>query len=96
MKLTVKEGDWMHDSLYTLVKRSRTDNDSLGSVIELFSPKIDHSLRQTKPQYREDLSQELKIKLLDCIRNYEVDNVPGYFQMIDFLEGKVTQYYEDK
>jgi hypothetical protein len=84
----------MNESLYTLVKRSRTDNSSLVSVIELFSPKIDHSLKQTKEQYREDLSQELKIKLLDCIRNYEVDNVPGYFQMIEILEGKETPYYE--
>ena len=81
----------MSESLYTLVKQSRTDNDSLVCVINLFSPKIDHSLKQTKLQFREDLSQELKIKLLDCIRNYEVENIPGYFQMIELLEGKRNQ-----
>ena len=78
----------MGESLYTLVKQSKTDDHSLVTVIELFAPKIHHSLMQTTYQYREDLSQELKLKLLDCIRNYEVDNVPGYFQMIDLLEGK--------
>ncbi|MDX1805795.1 helix-turn-helix domain-containing protein [Paenisporosarcina macmurdoensis] len=84
----------MSESLYTLVKQSKTDNNSLEIVIELFSPKIDRSLQQTKWQYREDLSQELKIKLLDCIRNYEVENTPGYFQMLDILEEKGIQYYQ--
>lgn len=78
----------MNESLYTLVKKSRTDDHSLVIVIDLFSPKINHSLKQTNVQNREDLSQELKIKLLECIRNYEVDHIPGYFQMIDFLEEK--------
>ncbi|WP_075618776.1 helix-turn-helix domain-containing protein [Paenisporosarcina indica] len=81
----------MIESLYTLVKQSRTDNNSLVCVIDIFSPKIDHSLKQTKQQFREDLSQELKIKLLDCIRNYEVDNIPGYFQMIELLEGRIEK-----
>lgn len=82
----------MNESLYTLVKQSRADNNSLVIVLDLFAPKIYRSLLQTKRQEREDLSQELKMKLLDCIRNYEVDNIPGYFQMIDSLEGKRTQY----
>jgi hypothetical protein len=76
----------LNDSLYTLVKQSRTDNNSLEIVINLFSPKIDRSLQLTKQQNREDLSQELKTKLLVYIRNYDVDNTPGYFQMIDLLE----------
>ncbi|MFX3673429.1 MAG: helix-turn-helix domain-containing protein [Paenisporosarcina sp.] len=81
------------ESLLTLVKQSRTDNHSLVKVIELFSPKIDYSLHQTKMQYREDLSQDLKMKLLVCIRNYEVENIPGYFQMIDLLDTQQTQTY---
>lgn len=84
----------MSESLFTLVKQSRTDNDSLAIVIDLFAPKIDRSLHQTNWQHREDLSQELKIKLLECIRNYEVDNIPRYFQMLDLLEGQDTQYYD--
>ncbi|MEZ2658935.1 helix-turn-helix domain-containing protein [Aneurinibacillus aneurinilyticus] len=84
----------MKENLYTLVKQSRFDNDSLEKVIDLFSPKIDQSLKQTKLQNREDLSQELKIKLLDCIRNYDVDNTPGYFQMLALLERKEGLYHE--
>lgn len=82
----------MNESLYTLVKQARSDNNSLVIILDLFAPKIGRSLLQTKRQEREDLSQELKIKLLDCIRNYEVDNIPGYFQMIDLLEGKKSQF----
>ncbi|ERI07367.1 helix-turn-helix domain-containing protein [Aneurinibacillus aneurinilyticus] len=84
----------MKENLYTLVKQSRFDNDSLEKVIDLFSPKIDQSLKQTKLQNREDLSQELKIKLLDCIRNYDVDNTLGYFQMLALLERKEGLYHE--
>jgi DNA-directed RNA polymerase specialized sigma subunit len=82
----------MTESLLTLVKQSKADNNSLVIVLNLFAPKISRSLQQTKRQYREDLSQELQIKLLDCIRNYEVDNIPGYFQMMDLLERKRTPY----
>jgi len=81
------------ESLFTLVKQSRTDNHSLVKVIDLFSPKIDHSLHQTNQQYREDLAQDLKMKLLVCIRNYDVENIPGYFQMIEFLDTHQTQTY---
>lgn len=58
----------MRDSLYTLVKRSKTDVQSMNRVIEMFSPKILSSLNQTNHQDREDLSQEIKMKLLLCIK----------------------------
>lgn len=76
----------MKDSLYTLVRQSKTDDNSLNTVIELFSPKIISSLNQTSQQDREDLSQEIKMKLLFCIKNYDVENIPGYFQMIEQLK----------
>ncbi|ESU34090.1 hypothetical protein G3A_02910 [Bacillus sp. 17376] len=76
----------MKDSLYTLVRQSKTDDNSLNTVIELFSPKIISSLNQTSQQDREDLSQEIKMKLLFCIKNYDVESIPGYFQMIEQLK----------
>lgn len=76
----------MRDSLYTLVKRSKTDVQSMNRVIEMFSPKILSSLNQTNHQDREDLSQEIKMKLLLCIKNFDVENTPGYFQMMEQLK----------
>ncbi|QED47001.1 helix-turn-helix domain-containing protein [Cytobacillus dafuensis] len=76
----------MRDSLYTLVKRSKTDVQSMNRVIETFSPKILSSLNQTNHQDREDLSQEIKMKLLLCIKNFDVENTPGYFQMMEQLK----------
>ncbi|RBP86542.1 helix-turn-helix protein [Cytobacillus firmus] len=82
----------MRDSLYTLVKRSKTDVQSMNRVIEMFSPKILSSLNQTNHQDREDLSQEIKMKLLLCIKNFDVENTPGYFQVMEQLkERDVTQ-----
>ncbi len=83
----------MKDSLFTLVKQSRTDNHSLVKVIDLFSPKINRSLQQTTEQHREDLSQDLKIKLLVWIRNYDVENTPGFYEMIELIARKQTQYF---
>ncbi|KZE50968.1 hypothetical protein [Rossellomorea marisflavi] len=73
----------MNSSLYKLVRKAKTDNHSLNKVIELFFPRIFSSLNQTNWQDREDLSQELKIKLLVLIRNYDLESVPCYFQMIE-------------
>ena len=47
----------MRDSLYTLVKRSKTDVQSMNRDIDMISPKILSSLNQTNHQDREDLSK---------------------------------------
>lgn len=83
----------MKDSLFTLVKQSQTDNHSLLKVIDLFSPKINRSLQQTSQQNREDLAQDLKIKLLIWIRNYDVETTPGFYEMIELITNKQTQYF---
>lgn len=83
----------MKDSLFTLVKQSQTDNHSLLKVIDLFSPKINRSLQQTSQQNREDLAQDLKIKLLIWIRNYDVESTPGFYEMIELIANKQTQYF---
>jgi len=83
----------MKDSLFTLVKQSQTDNHSLLKVIDLFSPKIHRSLQQTSLQNREDLAQDLKIKLLVWIKNYDVETTPGFYEMIELIANKPTQYF---
>lgn len=75
----------MTENLYALAIDSKHNKDSLNKIIEMFAPKIHQSLRQTQPQNREDLSQEIKIKLLNCIQEYDVEKTPGYFEMLDLL-----------
>lgn len=74
--------------LYVLTKQAKSNDCSLLKIINLFTPKINKSLSQTNYQNREDLSQEIKLKLIDDVRNYDVDSVPGFFQMLEQLEKK--------
>lgn len=73
----------MSNNFTRLVSQSKHDNDALLKIIHLFTPKIESVLRHTKDQNREDLSQELKLKLISTIKNYEVDNIPGFFDIIE-------------
>lgn len=78
----------MAKNLYYLTKQAKTDNHSLLKIIDLFSPKIKKSLKQTNYQNREDLEQEIKLKMIANIKEYEVDEIPGFFQMLEQLERK--------
>lgn len=71
----------MNKELITLVKESKYDNTALLDVITLFEPKLKKVIYQTQPKYREDLRQDLMIKLIDSIRKYDINSVPGFWEM---------------
>lgn len=68
-------------NLKSLVNKAKCDNDALVEVINEFEPKLKKSLYSTGASNREDISQELKCKLIKCIRQYDVDSVPGFWDM---------------
>ncbi|MEO4052895.1 helix-turn-helix domain-containing protein [Solibacillus sp. CAU 1738] len=68
------------ENLFTLVKESRVNEYALATLIEQFEPKIKKVSTFTSVSNREDLEQELKQKLILCIRNYEMNSVPGFFE----------------
>ncbi|ELK46801.1 UNVERIFIED_CONTAM: helix-turn-helix domain-containing protein [Halobacillus marinus] len=74
-------------ALYELVKSSKCDTQSLGAVVELFEPKIKKSLHLTNHKNKDDLSQELKYKLIKSIKNYDVESIPGFWEMRDKING---------
>jgi len=71
----------MTNRLYDLVKESRSNNEALETVIELFEPKLKKSLYMTNPNDREDLAQELKLKMISYITEYDVDAIPGFWEI---------------
>lgn len=73
----------MSQKLTNLAEQAKYNNHALSNIIQLFSPKIKSSLKQTNHQDREDLSQELKLKLIIYIRNYDVDDTPGFFDIFE-------------
>lgn len=70
----------MGDMLYDLVKESKFDKTALETIIKLFEPKLKKSLYMTNPNDREDLAQELKIKLISYITKYDMDSIPGFWE----------------
>ncbi|QSX24144.1 helix-turn-helix domain-containing protein [Priestia megaterium] len=52
-------------------------------VLEMFEPKIKKSLLNTHFQEREDLEQEIKIKIYEKIDVLNDMYVPGFFEFIE-------------
>ncbi|HEY4552275.1 MAG TPA: helix-turn-helix domain-containing protein [Bacillaceae bacterium] len=51
-------------------------------MLDILTPKIKKSLRETDVQHREDLEQELKEKLIKKIKENEPASVPGFFDLL--------------
>ncbi|WP_087972534.1 helix-turn-helix domain-containing protein [Oceanobacillus rekensis] len=77
--------------------QEHNDIDSLEIVLHLFEPKIRASLKQTSPQEQGDLSQELKIKVIEIVRQYDFSNTYGFWEFTDILkEQHSLDYAESK
>lgn len=75
------------NELYQLMISRDNHIQNVSKIIELFNPKIKKSVLQTAPQEREDLAQELKIKLFESILTYDMDEVPGFYEFNEMIKG---------
>lgn len=48
-------------------------------IIENFTPKIKQCLHQTSYQDREDLEQEIKLKIIEKLTMKEFENTPSFW-----------------
>lgn len=69
--------------LYQLVKESKDNVDSVKQIVDLFEPKVKKCLTYTSMSERENLEQELKYKMIVCIKKYDLTSTPGFFDMMD-------------
>ncbi|AXI09919.1 hypothetical protein CV093_14555 [Oceanobacillus sp. 143] len=85
--------------LIDLAKRVQEHNDidSLETVLNLFEPKIRASLKQTSLQEQVDLYQELKIRIIEIVKQYDCNNTYGFWEFTDILkEQHSLEYAESK
>jgi hypothetical protein len=75
------------NDLYQLMDSQDNNIRNASKIIELFNPKIRKSVLQTAPQEREDLAQELKIKLFESILSYDMNEVPGFHEFKELMRG---------
>lgn len=69
----------MDETLYQLAIESRHNNEAIEKVLKAFTPKIKKTLQQTSLQNREDLEQELHLKLIHVIKLYELEDLVGFW-----------------
>ncbi len=72
------------NSFMNLIKKAQQrDARAIAAIIDKFNPKIQKSLTQTKPQDRNDLRQEVSLKLIEAIYRYDLRSVPGFWEFVD-------------
>lgn len=76
----------MQVMFYELVKESKVDNQALEQIINMFEPKLQKTLLLTKLGEREDLAQELKYRLIMYIKRYDVDSIPGFWELKEQMQ----------
>ncbi|MFD2923414.1 helix-turn-helix domain-containing protein [Halobacillus naozhouensis] len=75
--------------LIELAKQAQNnDTTAMKAILELFEPKIKYSLKQTTPQEQEDLYQELTIRTIEIIRQYDIESTPGFWEFKHEIESR--------
>lgn len=77
-------------NLYELVSQSKQNQVAMQEVINTFQPKIKKVLHSTNSKQREDLEQELTYKLITCIKKYDIESTPGFWDMVEIYNQKVV------
>ncbi|WP_010531815.1 helix-turn-helix domain-containing protein [Lentibacillus jeotgali] len=72
--------------LYHLVQHAKTnDSESTKEIIHRFDPKIKQTSRFTGKFEREDLEQELRIRIVKAVDKFKTDDTPGFREFISHL-----------
>ncbi|MDO7907174.1 helix-turn-helix domain-containing protein [Paenibacillus sp. JX-17] len=72
------------NNLFELCRQAqRYHPQAMERILELFQPKISRSLCQTSIQERDDLRQELYLKMIEAVQKYDLDRTPGFWQFVD-------------
>ncbi|MDP4551489.1 helix-turn-helix domain-containing protein [Alkalihalobacillus macyae] len=75
--------------LYALLQQAKQNEDeALELIFSQFEKKIEAELRQTPYEYRDDLRQELYVKILEAVEKYSIEEVPNFEQFIEEKKGK--------
>ncbi|MET1180505.1 helix-turn-helix domain-containing protein [Peribacillus simplex] len=69
----------MDKILYQLAIDSKKNNEAIETVLKFYTPKINKTLLQTSLQNRNDLEQELRLKLVKMIKMYDLDEIVGFW-----------------
>lgn len=55
---------------------------TIEELLEKMNPKIQKHLKTVPYEIRDDVEQELKIKIINSLDNINITNIPGFFDLI--------------
>lgn len=61
----------------------KADSEEVINIIERFQPKIKKSLSNTNYQDREDLEQEIKVKIIEKLTNIKFNDCPSIWELLE-------------
>lgn len=80
------------ETFITLVKEAKQNNrHAMQLIINRFKPKLDSSLTQTSSQEREDLKQEVSLRIIEAIYRYDLNSTPGFWEFYESVKSKVNK-----
>lgn len=59
------------------------ENRNIELMLEILTPKIKKSIRETDIQHREDLEQELKVIMYKKLKEKENEVIPNFFDILE-------------
>lgn len=73
--------------LYYLIKQAEKNKDltSIEEIIHRFEPKIKSSSKFIQNREREDLEQELKIRIVKAVDKFKTSKTPGFIEFVSKL-----------
>lgn len=83
-------GQGLNNLAFLLRQSQRRDVDAVQDLINAFQPKLKKSLYQVEVQERDDLEQELKVKMIENIYDYDLNDIPGFYEFISRIEKNIT------
>lgn len=73
-------------NLVTLIREAKNnDTRALEDIIIMFAPKVNKSLFQTSRQERDDLKQEVCMKIIEAVYVYNLEATPGFWDYLKLL-----------
>lgn len=77
----------MESRLYNLLQRAKKqDEEAISLILQTFEKKIQAELRQTSYAERDDLRQDLYVKVYEAIEKYKIGDVPDFEEFVINLE----------
>lgn len=81
----------MKKNLYQLTCKIQEGNEDIEEMTKLFTPKIKKTLLQTSFHHKEELEQELYLKLIKIVKEYDLNGTIGFWEFQEKVNSQLNR-----